>query len=85
MRLIACGRRVGVRCDHCGRAAVSDQGLGGVVSTDGWFRHVRLVNRHVCAACLEALPSARRAEYVRASTAEIGEPRRRALTDLPAA
>ncbi len=38
MRLMACGRRVGVRCDHCG-----------------------------------------------ASTAEIGEPPRQALTELPAA
>jgi len=85
MRAMACGRWVGVRCVHCGRAAVSDQGLRDVLGAESWFRHARLANRHACPACLEAVPSAQRSEYVRASASELGEPRRSVPTVLVAA
>ena len=76
MRAMACGRWVGVRCDHCGRAAVSGQVLRDVLGAESWFRHACLANRHACPPCLEGLPFAQRAEYVRTTASELGEPRR---------
>jgi hypothetical protein len=70
MRLMADGRWVGVRCDRCGRTAVSDQDLHKTLGAESWFHHARLVNRHVCAACLEGLPPAQRAEYVGVAASE---------------
>ena len=84
MRVMACDRWVGVGCDRCDRAAVSEDGLRGVLGSECWFHHARLVNRHVCASCFEGLPTSQRAEYVRATGSEIGEPRRRSLTNVPA-
>ncbi len=84
MRAMACGRWVGVQRDHCDRTMVSDQDLRDVLGGPSWFRHPRLADRHACAACLEALPCAPRAEYVRTSASELGEPRRSAPTELAA-
>ena len=85
MRLMAYGRWVGVRCDHCARRAASRHGLRAVLGAECWFHHGRVVNRHPCAACLEALPIVQWAEYVGANGGEVRERRLRDRAELPAA
>jgi hypothetical protein len=57
MRLMAYGRRAGVRCDHCGTSAARHRGLRPALSAENWLRNVHLMNRHACASSVEALPS----------------------------
>lgn len=85
MRLMAHGRWVGRRRDHCRRRAVSVNGLRDVLIAEVRFHDMRSVNCRVCGACLEGLPSVGGKEFVHATPLKASKPHRRARPQLPLA